>query len=478
MADKSGMLFEWFKRRYWNGKEDKATYKRIFHMTWPAFIELFLASLFGVIDLAMVGNLEEPAAQVAGVGITGQPFNLLIAIFAAVNVGTTALVSWSYGAGERKRMSFVAWQAILFNGALGVVMMVIGLLLNRPVLGLMSPYEDVVGYGVIYMRIICWGLPFQAITMCVNAALRGCGQTRIPMFYNVGSNLIDVFLNYAMVYGKFGFPAMGIAGAALSTSIVRAMACIAALSVLIFWKNSPIRIRLREHWKPDLKTMKEMIMIGLPAAGEQFVMQTGLMLYQIVIAQLGKYAQSAHQVACSINGMAWSISQAFSVCTSALVGQSLGANDPEQARRYTLFTRRLARVFTAVAAVLFIIFARPLAYLFIRDKTVVDIAVPVLWVVAAVQYVQSALMCTSGALRGAGDTMYPLYASLLGIWCFRLIVAYVFVMYFHWGLVGAWCAFFGDQVIRSVFINRRFKSGKWLEVRKKKLSMADEEAAY
>jgi len=472
--------------RYWKGKEDTVTYKKIVGMTWPAFVELLLASMFGVVDLAMVGHLNDSAA-ISGIGLTGQPFNLLVAVFAAVNVGTTALVSWSYGAGERKKTSFIMRQAIMFNGLLGLVTMFIGILGNHTIINFMMNVESAadpvqaaraIEHGIVYMRIMCWGLPFQAVTMCITAALRGCGQTRIPMVYNVSANLIDVFLNYAMIYGKFGFPVMGVAGAALSTSVVRALACIAALLIVIFWKESPVHLRIKESWVPCLKTMKEMITIGLPAAGEQFVIQTGLMMYQKIITTLGVDSHAAHQVAASINGMVWSIAQAFAVCTSALVGQSIGADDPELATRYCLFSRRLARLSTAVVSILFVVFARPLVSVFTPVESVIEIAIPVLFVLAVTEFIQSNLMCTTGALRGAGDTMYPLYASILGIWVFRLALAYVFVNIFHWGLVGAWCSYLVDQFVRDIFIQRRFKSGKWRFMRKnKRFEMDDDDLA-
>jgi len=459
-------------KRFWNGEEDSATYKRIFHLTWPAFIELLLAAMFGLVDTAMVGRLS-PAA-ISGVGITNQPINLLIGVFAAVNVGTTTLVSWNIGAGNNKKAGFVGRQAILLNFVLSLVMMTIGVLATPAIMEFMSNDPIAVEHGKVYMRIICWSLPFQAVTMSITAAMRGCGQTRIPMFYNVAANFIDIFLNYGMIYGAFGFPAMGVAGAAWSTTIVRIGACIAAVCILFFWKESPVRLRLRDNWLPHFATMKDLFAIGLPAAGEQFVIQTGLMMYQKIITGLGTNAHAAHQTAAGINGMAWSISQAFSVCTSALVGQCVGGNDYDQAERYARFTRRLARLFTAVVAVLFIIFARPLVGLFTNEEAVITIAIPVFWIVAIVQYVQSSLMSTSGALRGAGDTMYPLYASIFGIWIFRIALAYLFVNVFRWGLNGAWFSFFIDMCIRSYIIKRRFDSGKWRDMKNKKNGIDDD----
>jgi len=476
LRTKMNSLLNRIKARYWRGEEDSKTYSRIFHLTWPAFIELLLVSMLGMADTVMVGQLSKEA--LSGVGLTSQPLNLLIAIFAAVNIGTTTLVAWSVGAGDRKRPAFITRQAITMNVVLGLFMMVIGVLGTPYIVNFMGKDQEAIRLGVQYMYIICWSLPFQAVTMCITAALRGCGQTRLPMLYNLGANVVNVILNYGMIYGKLGFPVMGVEGAALATSISRVLSCAAALGILILWKNAPFRLRVRESWRPHWKTMKEMFVIGLPAAGEQFVTQTGLMMYQKIIAGLGTADHAAHQIAATINGMAWSISQAFSVCTSALVGQSIGANNPDEAERYTMFTRRLARVFTAAIAILFIIFARPIVMLFAKDTEVIDIAVPIFWFVAIVQYVQSALMCTTGALRGAGDTMYPLYATILGIYVFRIALAFFFANVCGFGLAGAWLSFFIDQTVRLIFINRRFKSGKWrgmgLAKNKKNRSTDDE----
>lgn len=451
------MLQTWRKKiRNSNSRE---LYQKIFLITWPAFVELFMSSLFNVVDVVMVGRLSPEA--LSGVGLTGQPFNLLISAFAAVNVGTTTLVSWNIGAGNPKKASHILRQAILFNIVLGLVMTWLGYFFSYGIMYFMNKDPQTVEYATQYMKIVSLSIVFQALTMCITAALRGCGKTGYPMLYNMGANLLNVILNFLLIYGKLGFPQMGVRGAAVATSISRVIACLAALYVVFFVKKSSVRLSLKDSWKPCYGDIKNILHIGLPAAGEQGVIQTGLMLFSKIVAGLGVHAYAAHQIAINVNGMCFSVSQSFGVATTSLVGQSVGADDYSLAERYTIAAKRLARVVTAILALAIALSARPICSLFTDVQTVIDLAAPVFVFMAFVQFVQSVQMCTSGALRGSGDTMYPLYATIFGIWIFRVAAAYLLVVVCGLGLMGAWLAFFLDQSGRSFVVYLRFRSGKW-----------------
>lgn len=440
-------------------KEDRILFKRIFNITWPAFLELFLSSTFNVVDMIMVGRLSP--ASLSGVGLTTQPFFLLISIFSAVNVGTTTMVSWSIGQNDYKRASFILKQALFANLIMGTLLTAVGLLISSPVMKFMSPDAETLGHALTYLRIIICGLVFQAVTMCVSAALRGSGETRIPMIYNLASNFVNVGLNYVLIYGKLGQPQMGVAGAALATTISRFTACVAAVSVIIFWKKSPIRLKVREKFTFEFQTVYGILAIGIPAAGEQFVIQSGLMVFAKFISNLGTVPYAAHQVVGTVNSMAFSVSQAFSVSNTALVGQSVGAGNYDHAEKITKMNRKLARLSSVVIAIGFIVFARQIAGLYTDVKEVIDIAAPLFIFIAAIQFVQSSQMSVSGALRGSGDTMYPLYATIAGIWIFRVFFGWVFISALGFGVTGAWIAFFLDQTIRNLIVMFRFRTGKW-----------------
>lgn len=441
----------------------RPVWKEIMVITLPAFIELVMSTLFGMIDMVMVGRLG-PAA-ITAVGLTNQPFMLLLAIFAAVNIGTTTLVAWQIGAGKPEKAEAVTRQALVISFVLGTVVSGIGVFLAPAIVGFMGAESDTFADATIYFQIVAAGLLFQVINMGITAALRGAGETKIPMLYNVGSNLFNVFGNYVLIYGKLGFPRWEVAGAAVSTTVSRLLACLAGLFVLYCSRYSVIHLKLKDDYRLHRPTVKRIFTIGLPAALEQFILHGGLMIFAKTVSTLGTLKFAAHQIGLNISGLSFAPSTAFSVASTTLVGQSLGAEKEEQAANYAMIVHKIALVVAVFNAVLFILFSYPMARIYTSDPAVAAAAGMVLKILALALPGQSTQFALAGALRGAGDTMYPLYASALGIWVFRVVVAYIFVRIFHWGLAGAWVAFVMDQYTRSAVVYFRFRSGKWKHAR-------------
>lgn len=447
-------------------------YKPILRMTGPAFVELFLASLYGMVNMVMVGRLD--AAQpgnISAVGITNQPFFLLISFFAAVNIGTTTLVAWKVGAGQGRQASGVLRQSLLINLGLSVALGALGYWAAPFVMRFMATDAFVVENATAFFRVLCLGLPFMAINMAITAALRGAGQTKIPMYYNLLANIVNVPLAFGLIFGNFGLPAMGIVGAAVATNAARLISAVVPLCYIVLNRHSPIRVKLRGSWRLKRDDIAVLMRIGAPSSLEQIALQGGLMLFHRVVNMLGTETYDAHQIAITINGMAFAVSQAFSITATALVGQAVGVGDFDKARQTVKYTARAARVAAFAVALILIAFARPLVALFTDNQSVAALTIPIFFLIAAVQYIQSVQMCRAGALRGAGDTMYPFYSSLIGIWLLRLPLAYLFAWQLGphgLGLVGAWLSFFFDQIVRNIVVKRRFNGNKWEMIRMKR----------
>lgn len=432
-------------------------------ITLPAFIELVMSTLFGMVDMVMVGRLG-PAA-ITAVGLTHQPFMLLLSIFAAVNIGTTTLVAWQIGARKPAEAQNVTRQTLLISLGLGTLISGIGVLLAPTIVRFMGAGSDAFADATTYFQIVAAGLVFQVLNMGITAALRGAGETRIPMLYNVGSNFINVLGNYVLIYGKLGFPRWGVTGAAVSTTLSRLLGCLAGLYVLYCSQHSILRLKLKDDYRLHRPTVQRIFAIGLPAALEQFILHSGLMLFARTVSTLGTLKFAAHQIGLNISGLSFAPSMAFGVASTTLVGQSLGAEKEEQAESYARIVHKIALVVAILNALLFILFSYPMARMYTSDPAVAAAAGMVLKILALALPGQSTQFSLAGALRGAGDTMYPLYASAVGIWLFRVVVAYIFVRIFHWGLVGAWVAFVMDQYTRSTVLYFRFRSGKWKQAR-------------
>ncbi|MGE5614618.1 MAG: MATE family efflux transporter [Bacillota bacterium] len=439
-------------------------------ITWPAFIELVLSTLFGMVDMIMVGQLS-PAA-IAAVGITNQPFMLLLAVFAAVNVGTTTLVAWNIGANNIEKASSVTRQVLVVNAVLGILTSLVGILSAHYVVTFMGAEAEAFDDAVAYFRIVCGGLLFQGVCMGVTASLRGAGQTKLPMYYNLGANLFNVFGNYVLIYGKLGFPQLGVSGAAISTTVSRFLACAVGLCIVRFSKNLAVSIRDKGKYKLDMEIIKRVFSIGLPAAFEQCVLQSGLTLFAKTVSGLGTADFAAHQIGLNISGLTFSPSMAFGVASTTLVGQSLGANDAEKARKYADIVHHMAICVACFIGSIYILFSHHIARLYTQDPMVAVMAGTILKILALSQPGQSTQLSISGALRGAGDTMYPLYASIFGIWGFRVIIAHIFVNIFKWGLVGAWLSLALDQYTRATVVFLRFRTGKWKCTKARSIGMA------
>lgn len=438
--------------------------REVIAITWPAFTELVMSTLFGMVDMVMVGQLS--AAAITSVGLTNQPFMLLLSIFAAVNVGGTTLVAWHIGAGNAEKANAVTRQILIINMVLGIVMTVFGVLTAKYIVMFMGAQADTIRDATTYFQIVSAGLGFQAVTMGVTASLRGAGETKIPMLYNIGSNLLNVFGNYVLIYGKLGFPKLGVAGAAISTTFSRAVVCVVALCIVYVSNFSVISLRQRKsRYRFDWGIVKKVFSIGLPAAFEQFVIHGGLILFARTVSSLGTLGYAAHQIGLNINGLSFAPSMAFGVAATTLVGQSLGADDEEKAQKYADMVHRIAVLVASSVGFMLILFSHPIARLYTKDVAVAAMAGTVLKIMSLAQPSMSTQLSLAGALRGAGDTMYPLYASIFGIWIFRVFVAYLFVNIFKWGLIGAWIALVLDQTTRAIIVYTRFRSGKWKQMK-------------
>ncbi|MDQ0339658.1 putative MATE family efflux protein [Caldalkalibacillus uzonensis] len=436
----------------------KAIRKKILQLAGPSLTEMVLLNVVQLINMMMVGRVGPEA--VAAVGLTIQPVFLALAVFMALNVGTTAVIARAIGAGEYKEANLAAQQAFLLNTILSVIVISIMFPLSEQILVLMGAAPEVLVDGVLYAQIIFASLGFFSFSMGLAAILRGAGDTRTPMKVNVAANMLVILVGFPLIYGYFGFPALGVVGAAIATALARLAATVAFLLVL-FGGKGDIRLVWSNLFRVVPQTMKRIIHVGLPAAGEQFVLRAGQIIFARVVAYLGTVAFAAHQICFTVLGMTFMPGMAFAVAATTLVGQGLGAQKPDLAERFGWETRKLGMIVSGSIGLCFILFAPYIMMAFTADGEVIKEGTNALRIIGAVQVAQSTQFILAGALRGAGDTKYPLYAMMVGVWGFRVVLCLVFVFLLEWGLAGAWLAVAVDQIIRSFLIIKRFKGGEW-----------------
>ena len=442
---------------------DASARSKVLTLAVPAVAEQFLMSLIGMADMMMVGSVG--AAAIASVGLTNQPMLLAMAVFMALNTGTTAIVARLLGAGRAKEANEAARQTLVMICIMGLVMSVIMFLLAEPILLFMGAEDDTMYHAVDYFRIVSASMLFNTIMMAINSIVRGAGDTKTPMFNNVVSNLVNLVFNYILINGIAGFPRMEVAGAAVATLLSRVVGAILALYVVLNGKHQ-IYIDLKTKFVFNFDLLRRVMNISIPSALEQFVMRAGQILFVKTVSGLGTTVYAAHQVALNIVSLSFTPGQGFAMAATTLVGQSLGANRSDWAEKCTRITRQLGLYVAITMGVVFFFAGDKIAYLYSpEDMDVVRNAAIALQIIAFVQPFQSAQFIYAGALRGAGDTKWPLYSTIAGVWGFRVTLSYLFVQILGWGLHGAWYAMVLDQLMRSTVVTLRFNNGGWKKKR-------------
>jgi putative MATE family efflux protein len=436
--------------------------KQILGLAFPALIEQTLMTLVSMADMIMVGRLGPWA--ITSVGLSNQPTFVAMSVFIALNVGATALVARFVGAGEKEEASKVARQALMIALIMGIVLGFIGYSYARDILLFMGAEDDVIGPGMEYFRVVCMGMPAWAVTISLTAALRGTGDTKTPMTVNILANLVNVVGNYLLINGHFGFPRLEVKGAAVATTFSRLVACVYML-YHIGKGDKNIKISRGDSFRFDLGIIKRILNIGIPAALEQAVMRSGQMTFARIVSSFGTNTYAAHQIALNIEGFSFTPGMAFQIAATTLVGQSLGAKDPDRAERVGYETVKIGALVGCVTFALYFFFGKYFAYLYTDDAAVISMASGALKIIALVQPFMISNFILMGGLRGAGDTRWTLYITMAGFWGLRVVTAYLLAIKAGMGLYGAWIGTALDMAGRCTLSFLRFRAGGWKYIR-------------
>jgi len=453
-----------------NGLADLATSQldqaqlrhRVVALAWPSVADNLLATMVNIVAMIMVGSLG--AESIAAVGISNQIVWLAQVVFLALGVGATALVARAIGAGDKEQANQAARQGMLLSWSLSIVVGIIGVIWARPFLAMMTTDTELIGLALPHMRISMATTLFAAGSFGLAAVLRGAGDMRSPMFANAVANVCNVVFLYGLINGRLGMPAMGVAGAAVGASMAR-LVSFAILGYVILRGRSAIRMSVRDDWRPDLKVLRRIANVGMPSAAEQGLMTFGMLMFTRIVVAIGTATYAAHQIAINIASLSFMPGQGFAMAATTLVGQSLGAKRPDLAERFAMTTQRLGAAIMGGMGVAFFLFGRPLAGLYTTDPEVMLLAAQALRYSAFSQVPNSMYFIYAGAMRGAGDTKWPLYISFVGIWIVRLNLARYLIVGRQLALLGVWIAIIADMLVRSLVMTLRFRSGRWKTIR-------------
>ncbi|MGD9497410.1 MAG: MATE family efflux transporter [Armatimonadota bacterium] len=432
-------------------------------LSWPIVTGSFLQFLMQAADTKMVGALG-PAA-IAAVGTANGAIMTVMAAVLAVSTGTQVLSARYTGERDHSAVADVTRQAIIISLLLGLILVPAGWLLSEPIMCALGAEGEVVMQGAAYTRVFFLGAVSLMINFMITSALNGAGDTLTPLYVLAGINVGNILFDWLLIFGVGPFPELGVAGAAWAVVISRSVGAAVLLWVVTCGRFA-IRMPVRNHWHIDLGLWGKMFYIGVPSSIQGLTRNVSYLMLLWILNQTaaGALAVAGHTVCGQIQAVMVMVGLALMSAAMTAVGQNLGAHDPGRAERSGWTVVGISAAAVAVMAGLSIVLARPLIGFFTDDAQTIHWGVTALVILAVVQPFGTASMAFSGALRGAGDTLSPLWASLICTSGVGPALAYLFTVPMGWGPPGAWTGLAVGIVLQCAMTGWIFKQGKWKQI--------------
>ena len=430
----------------------------VWELAWPTIVSNLLFSASGFIDIKIVGSLG--ASAVAAITTGTRIFFTAQAVLMAILAGTTALVARAWGAGHRDEAAQIAELSLWLCLVVSALLTLGGTLGADALAGLFRLEPQTVALAATFTRWLSVFYMAFAAVMALSTALRAAGDVVTPLWIGALGNVVSVFFTYSLVHGTFGLPALGVAGAAIGngTGFVTG-----ALLLTALWRSGRLVVGTRGARAFRWELIRRLVRIGYPAALEQVAWQGGFVAFLWVIALYGTAPYAAYGIGVNLLSFSFVVGFGFSVAASTVVGQRLGARDPEGATRGGWRAMRLAIGVMLVFGACITAAARPLATFLIDDREVVRLTVAFIYVLGSVQALMAIEFSLAGALRGAGDTRFPFVTVLVGLFGVRFTLAALFA----WrGLRVEWvfAALIADYLVKATMFTLRFRSRRWVSV--------------
>lgn len=429
----------------------------------PMILELSLESVFAVVDMFFVGKLGSNAIQT--VGLTESVITLIYSLAIGLSTAATAMVARRIGEKNPDAAAHAGMQALIMSLIATVIISFAGLIFAPEILTIMGATPEVVKDGTSFTRIMLGGSLVIILLFLINGIFRGAGNAAMAMRSLWLASLLNIILCPSLINGWGPFPELGLKGAAIATTIGRGTGVLYQCYHLFWGKKNNINFR-KEHFIIDFPLMKSLIKIAWPATF-QFIIASGswIVLTQLVATTGGTHASAGYQVA--IRNVVFFILPAWGLSNAAatLVGQNLGAKQPDRAEKSVLLTTKYNAIFMSGVMLLFVFFANPIIRIFTRVPEDIHYGVLSLQIIGAGYIFYGIGMVMIQALNGAGDTKTPTWINFTGFWLFQIPFAYLLAKGFNLGPIGAFIAIPVAETAIALAAWYYFKKGKWKEIK-------------
>lgn len=447
----------------------------IMSLAWPTMLEQLMQTLVQYIDTAMVGSLGTEAT--AAVGATSTVGWLIGSSISALSIGFLAFISQAYGAGDREKASKASAQAVLTTVITGVFFTVLTLSLSRKIPVWMQVEESLLELSSTYFFIVYCPMLFRSASIILGNVLRAAGDTKTPMRAGIAVNLINVILNYFMIYEtrtvsvaglSFIMPGLGlgVAGAAIASAVSFVTGGV-IITLKVF--RHPLISPVGSSFAPDKEILLPCLRVAVPNMLQRFGTSLGYVLFASMINSLGEVSMAAHTISNTVESAFYIPAYGMQAATATLTGNVIGAKDRERMKSLTQMAVSIEVFLMAVSGGLLFLFAPAMTGLFTKDPAVTALSVTVLRMVAVSEPFYGVSIIIEGMMQGAGNTLMPFIFNISGMWGIRIVGTFIATRIFGLGLPAAWGCMIAHNLMLFICYVLYYRKGKWNSLLKEPL---------
>jgi putative MATE family efflux protein len=427
-------------------------------LAWPIFIELFLQFLLGAADTLMVSRISDDA--VAVVGFSNQLFQALTTLFITVASGAGILIAQKMGSGKHEDARTIAIMAVSVSGVIGIVLSAVLYLLPGQIASMLKLPAELLPLAKTYISIVGGGMVLIAIMAALSTAIRNTGNTKGPMYVAIGMNVLHVILNYAFIFGAFGFPKWGLAGVALSTVICRLLAVIVLF--FMFRYSFATTINLRDMSLFNRRLFGDVLRIGWPMGVNMSCWVFTQLLIFSFIAMIGSAELAARTYMNTLESFCFLLGYSVALAVQIQIAHLFGSGRVKEAYGTAFRAMWIGLVVVTMNALLLFLFGDKLLGLFTKNPDIIALGVSLLGLNLLLQPGKMVNMALGNSLNAVGDTRYTMWISLFSMWLIATALAYWIGISLGWGLVGIYACMILDEYVRGALSLFRWRGRKFL----------------
>ena len=432
--------------------------RQLASLAGPIFVETLLVMMLGAVDTFMLSRHSDNS--VAAVGVVNQLMNLIFLLFEVISLGTSILCSQYIGAGRRDKVIQVVGISLMFNLISGLLISLGLVFLAEDALHVMGLRPDLMSYGLPYMKIVGGFAFLQAMSLSLSAALRSADKAKYPMYVSMVVNVLNIFGNYTLIFGKFGMPALGVEGAAISTSFCRCVSVV-ILFVVLFKKHIPSFPKELFTPFPWIE-LKNLLKIGIPSAGEHMSYSLSQVVITYFINMISNQALATRSYVVNIVMFTYIFALAIAQGGAILIGHLVGMKKIRAAYAIGRRVMKLGTTASVSLSLLTAIFGKSILGLLTDDPWIIATGASILWIEVLLENGRALNFFGVNSLRSAGDIYFPVIVGIVVMWAIQVVGSYFFGISLGWGLVAMWAIFALDENIRGLIFVHRWNSFKWV----------------